>query len=51
MMMNVPFRVTSMLEHAERYFAKKEVTSRTMSGIRNFTYREIGEEREDYRVR
>ncbi|WNB92747.1 long-chain fatty acid--CoA ligase [Bacillus sp. NEB1478] len=43
MMMNVPFRVTSMLEHAERYFAKKEVTSRTMSGIRNFTYREIGE--------
>jgi fatty-acyl-CoA synthase len=43
MMMNVPFRVTSMLEHAERYFAKKEVTSRTMSGIRKFTYREIGE--------
>jgi fatty-acyl-CoA synthase len=43
MMMNVPFRVTSMLEHAERYFAKKEVTSRTMSGIRKFSYREIGE--------
>ncbi|MBY6037029.1 long-chain fatty acid--CoA ligase [Fictibacillus nanhaiensis] len=43
MMMNVPFRVTSMLEHAERYFAKKEVTSRTMSGIRKFSYRDIGE--------
>lgn len=43
MMMNVPFRVTSMMEHAERYFAKKEVTSRTMSGIRKFSYREIGE--------
>jgi fatty-acyl-CoA synthase len=43
MMMNVPFRVTSMLEHAERYFAKKEVTSRTMSGIRKFSYQEIGE--------
>ncbi len=43
MMMNVPFRVTGMLEHAERYFAKKEVTSRTMSGIRKFSYRDIGE--------
>jgi fatty-acyl-CoA synthase len=43
MMMNVPFRVTSMLEHAERYFGKKEVTSRTMSGIRKFSYQEIGE--------
>ncbi|MFC7372980.1 long-chain fatty acid--CoA ligase [Fictibacillus iocasae] len=42
-MMNVPLRVTMMLEHAERYFPKKYVTSRTMSGIRRFTYREIGE--------
>ncbi|MFC0187390.1 long-chain fatty acid--CoA ligase [Fictibacillus aquaticus] len=42
-MMNVPLRVTMMIEHAERYFPKKYVTSRTMSGIRRFTYREIGE--------
>ncbi|UZJ81028.1 long-chain fatty acid--CoA ligase [Fictibacillus sp. KU28468] len=40
-MMNVPLRVTAMMEHAEAFFPKKTVISRTASGIRKFTYREI----------
>lgn len=40
-MMNVPLRVTAMMEHAETFFPKKTVVSRTASGIRTFTYREI----------
>ncbi|MGG1574625.1 long-chain fatty acid--CoA ligase [Fictibacillus sp. NRS-1165] len=40
-MMNVPLRVTAMMEHAEAFFPKKTVVSRTASGIRTFTYREI----------
>ncbi|WHY75044.1 long-chain fatty acid--CoA ligase [Fictibacillus enclensis] len=40
-MMNVPLRVTAMMEHAEMFFPKKTVVSRTASGIRTFTYREI----------
>ncbi|MDN4072273.1 long-chain fatty acid--CoA ligase [Fictibacillus terranigra] len=40
-MMNVPLRVTAMIEHAEAFFPKKTVVSRTASGIRTFTYREI----------
>ncbi|MEH6943239.1 long-chain fatty acid--CoA ligase [Bacillus sp. JJ722] len=42
-MMNVPLTVGSLLERAEKYFAKKEVISRTHSGIHRFTYKEIGE--------
>lgn len=42
-MMNVPLTVGSLLERAEKFFAKKEVVSRTLSGIHRFTYREIGQ--------
>lgn len=41
-MMNTPLTVGSLLERAEKYFPKKEVVSRTLSGIHRFTYREIG---------
>src|SRR5699024_5581479 len=34
--------LVSMIERAEKYFAKKEVVSRTGSGIHRFTYRDIG---------
>ncbi|WP_019244478.1 MULTISPECIES: long-chain fatty acid--CoA ligase [Bacillus] len=42
-MMNVPFTVSSLLERAEKFFSKKEVISRTHSGIHRFTYKKIGE--------
>ncbi|MBO8172200.1 MAG: long-chain fatty acid--CoA ligase [Bacillaceae bacterium] len=42
-MMNVPLTLSSMMERAETYFAKKQVISRTSSGVHTFTYREIGE--------
>ncbi|WP_139490999.1 long-chain fatty acid--CoA ligase [Brevibacillus dissolubilis] len=42
-MMNVPLLVAPLLERAEKYFAKKEVVSRTATGIQRFTYRQIGE--------
>ena len=42
-MMNVPLTVGSLLERAEKFFPKKEVISRTLSGIHRLTYREIGE--------
>ncbi|PLR95385.1 long-chain fatty acid--CoA ligase [Bacillus sp. T33-2] len=42
-MMNVPLTVGSLLERAEKFFPKKTVVSRTLSGIHRFTYREIGE--------
>lgn len=32
-----------MIERAEKYFPKKQVVSRTASGIHRFTYKEIGE--------
>ncbi len=40
-MMNISLTVPSMLEHAEKYFSKKEVISRTASGITRFTYADI----------
>lgn len=43
MMMNVPLTVPMMLEHAEKYFSKKVVVSRTAQGIHRLTYREIGQ--------
>ena len=42
-MMNVQLNVGSLLEHSERFFAKKVVVSRTLSGIHRLTYAEIGE--------
>lgn len=42
-MMNVPLTVGSLLERAEKFFPKKQVVSRTLSGIQRFTYREIGQ--------
>jgi fatty-acyl-CoA synthase len=42
-MMNVPLTVGSLLERAERFFPKKQVVSRTLSGIHRFTYKEIGQ--------
>jgi fatty-acyl-CoA synthase len=41
-MMNVPLTVSSLLERAEKYFPKKEVISRTLSGVHRFNYRDIG---------
>ncbi|SDY11416.1 fatty-acyl-CoA synthase [Thermoactinomyces sp. DSM 45892] len=43
MMMNVPLTVPMMFEHAERYFSKKLVISRTAGGIHRFTYGEIAQ--------
>lgn len=42
-MMNTPLTVGSLLERAEKFFPKKQVVSRTLSGIHRFTYKEIGE--------
>ncbi|WP_066316739.1 long-chain fatty acid--CoA ligase [Bacillus sp. FJAT-29814] len=42
-MMVTPLTMTQMLERAERYFPKKQVVSRTESGIQRFTYKQIGE--------
>jgi fatty-acyl-CoA synthase len=42
-MMNVPLTVGSLLERAEKFFPKKKVISRTLSGIHRLTYREIGQ--------
>lgn len=42
-MMNIPLNMSVMIERAEQYFPKKQVISRTSSGIHTFTYREIGE--------
>ncbi|NMH68140.1 long-chain fatty acid--CoA ligase [Bacillus sp. RO3] len=42
-MMNVPMTVGSLLERAEMYFPKKQIVSRTLSGIHRLTYKEIGE--------
>ncbi len=43
LMMNVPLTVGSMMERAEKFFPKKMVVSRTLSGIQRFTYKETGE--------
>ncbi|WLD92540.1 long-chain fatty acid--CoA ligase [Alkalihalobacillus sp. AL-G] len=40
MMMNIPLTLSAMVEHAEKYFAKKEIVSRTATGITRLTYGE-----------
>ncbi|WP_017755162.1 long-chain fatty acid--CoA ligase [Calidifontibacillus oryziterrae] len=42
-MMNDQLNIGALLERAEKYFSKKQVVSRTLSGIHRFTYAEIGE--------
>lgn len=42
-MMNTPLVMTQMIERAEKFFPKKQVISRTSSGIQKFTYKEMGE--------
>lgn len=42
-MMNTPLTLVHMIERAEKYFPKKQVISRTQSGIHRLTYREIGQ--------
>jgi fatty-acyl-CoA synthase len=41
-MMNVQLTLKSMIERAEKIFPKKEVVSRTSTGITRFNYKEIG---------
>ena len=41
--MNVQLTVPSLLERAEKFYSKKQVVSRTHSGIHRFTYKQIGE--------
>ncbi|MDC3411874.1 long-chain fatty acid--CoA ligase [Aquibacillus sp. 3ASR75-11] len=41
-MMNTPLTLVSLIERAEKYFPKKEVVSRTSSGVHRFPYKEIG---------
>ncbi|MBT2688912.1 long-chain fatty acid--CoA ligase [Bacillus sp. ISL-47] len=43
MMMQTPLTMTQMIKRAEQYFPKKMVVSRTSSGIKRFTYKEIAE--------
>ncbi|MFD1037002.1 long-chain fatty acid--CoA ligase [Virgibacillus byunsanensis] len=42
-MMQVPLTVGSMLEHAEKFFSKKQVISQTHDKLQTFTYAEIGQ--------
>lgn len=42
-MMQTPLTMAQMIERAEKYFPKKQVVSRTSSGIHRFTYKQIGE--------
>ncbi|MCL6572069.1 MAG: long-chain fatty acid--CoA ligase [Bacillus sp. (in: Bacteria)] len=42
-MMQTPLTMTQMIERAEKYFPKKQVVSRTESGIHRFTYKQIAE--------
>lgn len=42
-MMQTPLTMTQMMERAEKYFPKKQVVSRTASGIQRFTYKQIAE--------
>ena len=42
-MMQTPLTMTQMIERAEKYFPKKQVISRTSSGIHRITYKQIGE--------
>lgn len=41
-MMQVPLTIGPMLEHAEKFFAKKEVISQTHDKLHRLTYAEIG---------
>lgn len=41
MMMDVPLLIPAMIERAEKYFAKKEVVSRTASRVQTLTYGQI----------
>jgi len=41
-MMATPLTLPQMLERAEKYFPKKEIISRTATGIQRFTYKEMG---------
>lgn len=42
-MMDVPLTLSTLLERAEKFFAKKEVVSRTLSKTHRLTYKQIGE--------
>ncbi|MBN6887665.1 acyl-CoA synthetase (AMP-forming)/AMP-acid ligase II [Cytobacillus horneckiae] len=42
-MMNTPLTMTQMIKRAEMFFPKKEVVSRTETGIHTFTYKEIAD--------
>ncbi len=42
-MMQTPLTMTQMINRAEKFFPKKEVVSRTASGIQRFTYKQIAE--------
>ncbi|WP_188454721.1 long-chain fatty acid--CoA ligase [Virgibacillus oceani] len=42
-MMQVPLTVGSMLQHAEKFFAKKEVISQTHDRLHRLTYADIGQ--------
>ena len=42
-MMQTPLKMTQMIERAEKFFPKKQVISRTASGIQRFTYKQIAE--------
>ncbi|MEO2077450.1 MAG: long-chain fatty acid--CoA ligase [Bacillus sp. (in: firmicutes)] len=42
-MMQTPLTMTQMIERAEKYFPKKQVVSRTASGIQRLTYKQIAE--------
>lgn len=41
-MMNTQLTLDKLLERAENYFPKKEIVSRTVTGIHRFTYAEFG---------
>jgi len=43
MMMQTPLIMTQMIKRAEKFFPRKQVVSRTASGIQRFTYKEIAE--------
>src|SRR5690625_3392787 len=42
-MMQTSLSIGSMLEHAEKYFSKKQVISQTHDKLHRFTYSDIGE--------
>ncbi len=43
MMMQTPLTMPQMMKRAEKFFPKKQVVSRTASGIQRLTYKEIAE--------